>query len=147
MSVSSVGSTASVSLHGQDVPLEVALRNTVRDIQKHLNLVECHMIGIAAVLDQDDDYAAELDYLGKIDDELREMTWLFDDLRGFATELISEPEDNEERALLKKWKTTRKELEKKLQIEHAAHIREEKAASKLARKLEKARLGESKMEE
>ena len=56
MSVSSVGSTASVSLHGQDVPLEVALRNTVRDIQKHLNLVECHMIGIAAVLDQDDDY-------------------------------------------------------------------------------------------
>ena len=46
------------------------------------------MIGIAAVLEQDDDYAAELDYLGKINDELREMTWLFDDLRGFATELI-----------------------------------------------------------
>ena len=50
--------------------------------------------------------------------------------------------------MVKVWKVQRKEIERKLQIEHIATVKAERAASKLALKMEKASLGESKtMEE
>ena len=138
MSVSSVGSTCSVGFKGQAVNLEQALDSTIRDLQSHLNLVQCHLRSIAATVEQDDDFSVELDLTGKMDDVLRSMTWLFDDLRQMAADLISVPETSEEKAQLKIWKVQRKELEKKLQAEHVIKIREERAASKLALKMEKA---------
>lgn len=145
MSVSSVGSMASVGFHGQSVNLEQALDETVRELQKHLNMVQVHLRTIAATVERDDDFAEELALTGKVDDDLREMSWLFEDLRAFAADLISIPETAEEKALLRKWKIDRKVLEKRLQEEHTAKVREERAASKLALKTEKA--GESKMME
>lgn len=145
MSVSSVGSMASVGFHGQSVNLEQALDETVRELQKHLNMVQVHLRTIAATVERDDDFAEELTLTGKVDDDLREMSWLFEDLRAFAADLISIPETAEEKALLRKWKIDRKVLEKRLQEEHTAKVREERAASKLALKTEKA--GESKMME
>jgi len=65
MSVSSVGSTASVGFHGQSVNLEQALDATVRDLQSHLNMVQVHLRTIAATVERDDDFAEEL-----------EMSWL-----------------------------------------------------------------------
>ena len=148
MSVSSVGSTCSVGFKGQAVNLEQALDSTIRDLQSHLNMVQVHLRTIAATVEQDDDFSVELDLTGKMDDDLRSMIWLFDDLRQFAADLISVPETSEEKAQLKIWKVQRKELEKKLQATHAIKIREERTASKLALKMEKASLGESKtMEE
>ncbi len=145
MSVSSVGSMASVGFHGQSVNLEQALDETVRELQKHLNMVQVHLRTIAATVERDDDFEEELALTGKVDDDLREMSWLFEDLRAFAADLISIPETAEEKALLRKWKIDRKVLEKRLQEEHTAKVREERAASKLALKTEKA--GESKMME
>ena len=86
MSVSSVGSTCSVGFKGQAVNLEQALDSTIRDLQSHLNLVQCHLRSIAATVEQDDDFSVELDLTGKMDDDLREMTWLFDDLRQMAAD-------------------------------------------------------------
>ena len=145
MSVSSVGSMASVGFHGQSVNLEQALDETVRELQKHLNMVQVHLRTIAATVERDDDFAEELALTGKVDDDLREMSWLIEDLRAFAADLISIPETAEEKALLRKWKIDRKVLEKRLQEEHTVKVREERAASKLALKTEKA--GESKMME
>lgn len=148
MSVSSVGSTSSVGFRGEAVNLEQALDSTIRDLQSHLNLVQCHLRSIAATVEQDDDFGVELDLTGKMDDDLRSMTWLFDDLRQMAADLISVPETAEEKSQLRIWKVQRKELEKKLQAEHAIQVKTERAASKVALKLERASLGESKtMEE
>lgn len=138
MSVSSVGSIASVGFHGQSMNLEQALDATVRDLQHHLNMVQVHLRTIAATVERDSDFAEELALTGNVDDDLREMGWLFEDLRAFAADLISVPETAEEKALLKKWKIDRKLLEKKLQEEHIAKVREERAASKLAMKAEKS---------
>ena len=148
MSVSSVGSTCLVGFKGQAVNLEQALDSTIRDLQSYLNLVQCHLRSIAATVEQDDDFGIELDLTRKMDDALRSMTWLFDDLRQMAADLISLSITSEAKAQLKIWKVQRKELEKKLQTEHVIKIREERVASKLALKMEKASLGESKtMEE
>ena len=123
ISVSSVGSTCSVGFKGQAVNLEQALDSTIRDLQSHLNLVQCHLRSIAATVEQDDD--------------LRQMGWLFEDLRSFATDLISVPETAEDKSQMKVWKVQRKEIERKLQIEHIAAVKTERAASKLALKAEK----------
>ena len=142
MSVSSVGSTCSVGFKGQAVNLEQALDSTIRDLQSHLNLVQCHLRSIAATVEQDDDLAVELELSGKLDDDLRQMGWLFEDLRSFATDLISVLETTEEKAQMKVWKVQRKEIERKLQIEHIATVKAERAASKLALKAEKLSIRE-----
>ena len=146
MSVSSVESTTSVGFKGQAVNLDAALDETVRDLQKHLNMVQVHLRLIASTVEQDDDLATELELSGKLDDDLREMGWLFEDLRSFATDLISQPETAEEKSMVKVWKVQRKEIERKLQIEHSAKVKAERAASKVALKMEKNSIGESKTE-
>ena len=145
MSVSSVGSTVSLGFKGQSVNFEHALDETVRELQKHLNMVQVHLRLISSTVEQDDDLAVELELSGKLDDDLREMGWLFEDLRSFATDLISQPETAEEKSLVKAWKVQRKQIERKLQIEHISTVKAERAVSKLALKMEK--LGEAKMQE
>ena len=88
-----------------------------------------------------------MDLAANLDSDLRQMSWLFEDLRAFCWDLISIPESSEERAMLKKFKIDQKELERKLQLEHSAKVKAERAASKLALKMEKNSMGESKMEE
>ena len=147
MSVSSVGSTACVGLGGEVVNLEQALDETCRKIITHMNHIQLQLRLLAAAPEQNVEYEDELDICAKLDDNLRELSWLFDDLRHMQFDLVSVPSTPEEKNMLKEWKTNRKELEKSLQSEHTAQVREERAAAKLALKLEKARLGESKMEE
>ena len=146
MSVSSVGSTASVCFRGGAVNLEQTLDSTIWELQMHLNLVQCSLRSIAATVEQDDDYKTELDLAANLDSDLRQMSWLFEDLRAFCWDLISVPESPEEKAMLKKFKIDQKELERKLQIEHSAKVKAERAASKLALKMEKNSIGESKTE-
>lgn len=140
MSTSSVGSTASVGFQGGASGLEPALDHTCRDLINHMNHVQLALRNLAAAPEQDLEYQEELDICGRMDDNLREMCWLFDDLRGYQCDLLSEPSTAEEKSQLKVWKVQRKELEKKLQAEHAAQAKEDRAASKLALKLEKSRI-------
>lgn len=142
MSVSSVGSTLSVGFHGSAMNYEQALDETVRELQKHLNMVQVHLRTIAHTVEQDDDYETELKLSGALDDDLRDMSWLFDDLRQMATDLISVPDTPEEKALLKKWKIDRKELERKAQIEHAEKMKAERLANKAAMKVAKMTIAE-----
>lgn len=137
---------ASVGFHGDTQTLDRALELTVNDLIKHLNHVQLKLRLLASAAEQDMPYGEELKMCSDIDDDLREMGWLFDDLRAMKEDLVSMPEEPEDKALLKTWKAERKELEKKLQAEHAAAFKEERAASKLALKMEKARIAEGKMD-
>lgn len=137
MSISSVGSTASVGFQGEAVNLEQALDHTCRDLINHLNHVQLQLRTLAAAPEQDLEFLEELDVCAKMDDNLREMGWLFDDLRGYQCDLVSIPDTAEEKSQLKVWKVQRKELEKKLQAEHSVKAKEDRAASKLALKASK----------
>lgn len=142
MSVSSVGSQSSVGFHGGLVHLDQALDETVRDLIGHLNKVQLALRQISVASEQDMKYEDELSLAGGMDDDLREMSWLFDDLRGMQMDLISQPDTPEEKLMLKKWKLDRKALEKKLQGEHDAKFKAEREQSKLALKAEKLRIAE-----
>jgi|SRR5271165_4135830 len=134
MSVSSVGSNVSVGYKGSAVPLEQALDEVVRDLQKHLNNVQVSLRGIAMIVEQDDDFQEEVKLSDLLDDDLREMQWLFSDLRQMSYDLITIPEEKEDKDWFKNHKNERKILEKKLQSEHAAQIKEERKTAKVALK-------------
>ena len=90
--------------------------------------------------EQDVPYEDELSMCGKIADDLRQMCWLFEDLRGFQFDLLSEPSTPEEKA----WKIERKAIEKAEEAKHAALVKAEREEAKT----EKARMkAESKMQE
>src|SRR5690606_4204326 len=110
MSVSSVGSTACVGLGGEVVNLEQALDETCRRIITHMNHIQLQLRTLAAGSEQDLPYEDELDVCAKLDDNLRELSWLFDDLRHMQFDLVSVPSTPEEKNLLKAWKSNRKEL-------------------------------------
>ena len=138
MSVSSVTSTVSVGFHGRSVGIEEALDEVVRDLQNHLNHVQLALRQVASVAEQDLDYEEELKLSWSIDEDLLQMGFLFDDLRGMCLDLITVPETAEEKALAKKWKSDRREYEKKAVAEHAAKFKEERTASKAALAAERA---------
>ena len=142
MSVSSVGSTSSVGWHGKAVDLEQALDSCVRDLQRHLNLVQCALRSIAAIVEQDADFQAEVKESDTLDDELREMSWLFSDLRSMAEDLISIPDTPEDKIWYKAHKAQRKLDDKRIEAEHADKVKAEKKANKLALKIAKSSIAE-----
>ncbi len=133
MSVSSVGSTASVWVDGQKVPLEIQLEEVVKRLQNHLNRAQLHLREIASVVEQDASLEEELKLSGDLDDELLGMTFLFDSMRTMCLGLISEPNDKEEKAMIKKFKEDRKAHEKSVVACHKAELAAERAANKTAR--------------
>ena len=144
MSISSVGSQASVSFHGAQQSLDLALDQTVRDLIKHMNAVQFQLRSLAMAPDQDVPFEDELKLCAKIADDLRQMSWLFDDLRRFQFDLLSEPNTAEDKALLRSWKIERKAIEKAEEARHAALVKEEIEAAKA----DKARMkAESKMDD
>ena len=147
MSVSSVGSTASCCVNGQEVPLEIQLEEVVKKLQNHLNRTQLHLREIASVCEQDDDLATELKLSGDLDEDLLNMGFLFDSLRGMCLDLISEPSNKEERDMVKKFKEERKAHEKLAKAEHKARVVAERAANRQAKMESVAEGKESAMED
>ena len=133
MSISSVGSTASCWVNGQEIPLEIQLEEVVKKLQNHLNRAQLHLREIASVCEQDDDLASELQLSGDLDQELLDMGFLFDDMRSMCLGLISEPNTKEEKAMVKAFKEQRKAHEKSATAAHKMRIAAERVANKEAR--------------
>ena len=140
MSVSSACSNISVGYKGTAVPMEQALDEVIRDLQKHLNNVQVNLRGIAMIVEQDDDFKEEVKLSDALDDDLRDMQWLFTDLREMAYDLISIPDEPEDKVWFKAHKEERKVNEKKLQSEHSIKIKEERKNAKKALKQMKTSL-------
>ena len=119
MSVSSVGSTASVWVNGKEIPLEVQLEEIVSRMQNHLNRAQLHLREVACACEQDCTQLEELD-MSHFYDEILEMRFLLEDFRNMNLDLISEPQNAEERAVLKAFLKARKEHEKTRIAEHKA---------------------------
>lgn len=137
MDTESVGSTASmlsVGHNGTAMPLEQALDDTVRSLQRHLNAVQCHLREIAVIAERDQDFREEIKLSDELDDELREMGWLFEDLREMAYDLCSQPVDAEEKRWFAEHKKERKARDKRLNDEHARQTKEQRKAEREALK-------------
>ena len=133
MSVSLVGSTASCWVNGKEIPLEIQLEEIVSRMQNHLNRAQLHLREIACACEQDCTQVEELDMSGHFYDEILEMQFLLEDFRTVSLDLISEPQNAVERAVLKEFLQARKSHEKKRIAEHKAQMAAEKLANKTAK--------------
>ena len=87
MSISSACSSVSVSLNGREMGLEEALDETIRSLQKHLNMVQMQLRLIGVGSERDDDFEDQIKEADKMQDGIIEMTWLFEDLYDMHTKL------------------------------------------------------------
>lgn len=122
--------------------VEEALDEVVRGLQNHMNHVQMALRQAASIAEQDADYSEELKISWAIDEDLLQMSFLFEDLRAMSLDLITVPDTAEEKLLAKKFKLDRKAYEKKAIAEHAEKFKAERAASKLALKAERLALAE-----
>lgn len=133
MSICSNGSVF-VGHRGDAMTLDDALDETIRDLQKHLNMVQVKLREIATIVEQDPEFKEEVKLSDELDDNLRNMEWLFTDLRFMAYDLITIPDEPDDKAWFKQHKIERKANEKKLQAEHIAQVKEDRKKQKEALK-------------
>ena len=127
---SSSASSVSVSFKGREVDLETALDETVRDLQKHLNMVQCHLRTLAADCERDPDFKEAIATADALEENIDEMAWLFTDLRGFCYDMVGIPETADEKAWLKQHKVERKAYFIKKTADKKAQIKAKKQQSK-----------------
>ena len=126
---SSSASSVSVNHHGQEIDLETALDETVRSLQAHLNMTQCHLRSLAADSERDNDFKEMIGVADELENEIDDMMWLFQDLRGYCYDIVGLPE-GDEKAWLKSHKALRKSYFQKKTLEKKAQIKKEKQDSK-----------------
>lgn len=122
----SVKSTVSVSIRGEDVDCEKALKDTVKDLQGHLNALEVIFMQIATTSEQfvGDEVEVDSKEFGKLtisqdllvsckqvdamQEEIVKMNGLFDDLMSMSMQLVYEPETKDEKLYVREYKKIRK---------------------------------------
>ena len=136
MSISSATSMVIVSLNGREMSVEEALDETVRSLQKHLNQVQLQLRTLAVGSERDDDFEAQIREADKMQDEILEMNWLFEDLYDMAYQIVGLPETTQEKSFLKQHKGERKIHLDKLKAEHKELKKQEKIDAKISKQLE-----------
>ena len=91
MSIASGASSVSVSLNGREMNLEEALDSVVRDLQKHLNMVQLQLRMLGVGSERDDDFEDQIKEADKMQDSIIEMNWLFEDLYDMSYQIVGDP--------------------------------------------------------
>ena len=136
MSIASGASSVSVSLNGREMNLEEALDSVVRDLQKHLNMVQLQLRMLGVGSERDDDFEDQIREADKMQDSIIEMNWLFEDLYDMSYQIVGDPETKEEKQFMKQHKIERKAHMDKLKTEHKELKKKEKEDAKLSKQLE-----------
>ena len=136
MSIASGASSVSISLNGREMNLEEALDSVVRDLQKHLNMVQLQLRMLGVGSERDDDFEDQIKEADKMQDSIREMTWLFEDLYDMSYQIVGDPETKEEKQFMKQHKIERKAHMDKLKADHKEQKKKEKEEAKLSKQLE-----------
>ena len=136
MSIASGASSVSVSLNGREMNLEEALDSVVRDLQKHLNMVQLQLRMLGVGSERDDDFEDQIKEADKMQDSIVEMNYLFEDLYDMSYQIVGDPETKEDKQFMKQHKIERKAHLDKLKAEHKELKKKEKEEAKLSKQLE-----------
>ena len=98
---SSVMSTMSVSINGQEMMLETALDDTFKQLQSTLNGLHCSTRECCMVLDQDASFEDMVEKGDEISDGIDMMLVIFKELRTIIKQVMLKPETDEEKQWLK----------------------------------------------
>ena len=96
MSVSSCLSEVSVSINGQEIPLDDAINQTFSGIQRHLNESQNNLRMLGTLLERDDlEFRDGVNYSDKIDDDIDSMVALFKDLKSVVKQIVGKPTEED----------------------------------------------------
>ncbi len=123
-----------VSYRGEEIDLEQALDENIRELQCFLNSLQCSLRQINMGNEQDLEYALALKESDHVEDCIDDMQYLFQELRDIAHQLVGEPNNAEEKAYLKSHRAERK-----------IYFQTKAAAKKLEIKAQKISSKENKM--
>ena len=120
----------SVNYGGAEVPLEQAIDDVVRELQQHLNNLQCamrtaSMLDDQSLGDEDDDFREAVKYDDAIQVDIDGMLELFTELKSISKQSLGKPPNPE----MKVW-----------YAHHLSQIKEEAKQEKHKQKLEKAEL-------
>ena len=107
MSVCSMMSEMSITLNGQERSLESAIDETYKELQKSLNNSQCSLRTLCQRVDNNE-YEESLIYNYEVVDYITNMQELFNDLKKICKSILMKPENDEEKAILAKFKEDRK---------------------------------------
>jgi hypothetical protein len=105
---SSVMSTMSISINGEEVVLETALDKTFSDLQTALNGLHCNTRECCMILDQDNDFETMVGKGDDVNNGIDEMMLLFKDLKSIIKQVMLKPDGQEEKDWLKQHRETQK---------------------------------------
>lgn len=117
MSTASGFSEMSVSYNGTEVNLEFAIDDVFKQLQNHLNLLQCSLRQLAMIVEQDGDYPESLKYSDEIEDGIDGMVILFKSLKDITSQVCVTPNTPEEKAFLKAHKLARKQMKQNAKIQ------------------------------
>ena len=100
MSVSSAMSGMSVSIHGEEMPLDQAIEETFKQLQTHLNNTQTNLIQLSMTEDRGEGFKYSYEMQKKVEWSISEMTLLFKDLKSITKQVKLSPTTDEE----KQWK-------------------------------------------
>jgi len=159
MSICSDLSNVSISIRGEEVNVEKALDDCVRDLQQHLNQLQVVFRQIAMSSEQQlgDETKVDTKEYGQLtvscdlllsckqvdgmQEHIVRMNGLFDDLMSMSMQLTYEPESLDEKKYLKEYKVNRKlevaKLQKQLKDDRDAWNKQAKENAKAEKKANK----------
>jgi hypothetical protein len=108
MSVCSNASDISVSINGYEIPVDIAIDDTFKGIQRSVNDSQCTLRSLIQLIEQDKDYKTSLEYSFEILDHIDTMNMLFKDLKTIVKQVQIKPQDNEEKEILKQFMEERR---------------------------------------
>ena len=91
MSVSSNGSTMSVSFFGQEMDFDSMCDTCFKDLQSYMNDIHCKVRELSMVEEQDSDYLRALSYHLEIKDGIEGITNLLKELSSVSKQVLGKP--------------------------------------------------------
>jgi len=159
MSICSDLSNVSISIRGEEVNVEKALDDTIRELQQHLNQLQVifrqiamsseQQLGDETKVDTKDhgqltvscDLLLSCKQVDSMQERIVRMNGLFDDLMSMSMQLVYEPESLDEKKYLKEYKAFRKlevaKLQKQLKDDRDAWNKQSKEKEKADKKANK----------
>jgi hypothetical protein len=101
-----------ISMGGEEFDFESALDTVIRALQQHLNDIQSNLRQMTQLADRGESFETECDMSARIEDSLLDMNRLFLDLLDMSDQLVSIPQDPEDKAYWKKFKIERKAIKK-----------------------------------
>ena len=108
-SICSAMSEMSVSISGEEIPLEKALDDVFKNLQENLNGTHCSFREYCMLLDRDEEFEYLYEQNYELFNHVDEFNNLMKELKSIIKQIAPKPEDDTEKEWVKQFKARKKQ--------------------------------------